>query len=269
MAALGGLLVLLALVLSVCSIVGAISPKLFSRLSKDGKIPSRLFLFFGFNVAAMLAMGIGASMLPTPPNNPPQTAAESPTSAAPAASLPDTEATEDDVSEPEENVAAAEENRVEFDFDFPTLRNRINADFKSVQSSYRIPSNIHPQGDENAYNLTTSAVLSDNLSFITSITPTTQKVNGIMVLYVPGDSNNIQILNDIMTASFIVAAADGDNGNKTVGGKIITMVTDAVKEFTDNGADKSVNRKFVFNNTEYTVLVAKGMPITLAASPKK
>ena len=249
MAVIGGLLVLLALVLSVCSLVGAIAPKVFSRFSKDGKGFSRLFLFFGFNIAAMVAMGIGGAMLPSVPTDTTETVAavSKPTQTA---STPGNDATDDD-SEPaaeEETATPAKENRAEFDFDFSTLRSRINADLKSMESPYRISANIRPSGDENSVNLMATASFSDNLSLLVAVTPDTKNVNSITVLYAPSQ-NKAENLRNAATAAILLASADGDDGNKVVGGKILDMFTGAITEFADNGSTDSVKRKFVFLRT--------------------
>ena len=267
MAVIGGLLVLLALVLSVCSLVGAIAPKVFSRFSKDGKGFSRLFLFFGFNIAAMVAMGIGGAMLPSVPADTTKTAAAA-SDPAQTASPPGNDATDDD-SEPvaeEETATPAKENRAEFDFDFSTLRSRINADLKSMESPYRISANIRPSGDENSVNLMATASFSDNLSLLVAVTPDTKNVNGITVLYAPSP-NRAENLRNATTAAILLAAADGDDGNKVVGSKILDMFTGAITEFADNGSSGSAKRKFIFNNIEYGILVAEGMPIMMFASP--
>lgn len=123
-------------------------------------------------------------------------------------------------------------------------------------------------GDKNAVNLTAQIDFSDKLGFIVAASPQTKNVNSITVIYAPGGDTNIEILENIVTASLILAAADGENGNQAVGGKIVSMITDSIKEFTDSNMQKSTNRSITFNNIKYSVLLAKDMPMMFFASPK-
>ena len=68
----------------------------------------------------------------------------------------------------------------------------------------------------------------------------------------------------------MLSAADGDEGNKTVGGKIIKMAGDAANEFAkqaEKDSTASVNKNFVENGVKYGILVSGNMPVMMFAEP--
>ncbi|WP_225748503.1 thermonuclease family protein [Eikenella sp. Marseille-P7795] len=59
----GALFMLAAFVLSIAALVGLVSPGWFARFSKTGKVYNRFVLFFGLNVASVVAMFYGTAIM--------------------------------------------------------------------------------------------------------------------------------------------------------------------------------------------------------------
>ena len=77
-------------------------------------------------------------------------------------------------------------------------------------------------------------------------------------------------LKNFSSAALMLSSADGDDGNKTVGGKIIKMAGDAVNEFAkqaEKDSTASVNKNFVENGVKYGILVSGSMPVMMFAEP--
>lgn len=273
---LGGIFILLSLILSIASFIGLIYPKALS-FSKTGKIHNRFLLFFGYGALSSIALLIGAAFIGDGLTQPTQNQAQEAkaTNTTSISTNPAASESHPNTSEPIQTTQTTDDpqvteptQRAEFDFDFRTLNSRINVDLKAIESRYRIPTNVKLTGDKNDVNLISQVDFSDKLGFITSVSPQTKNVNSITVIYAPGGDTNLEILENIVTSSLIIAAADGDNGNQTVGNKIVSMTTEALKEFTDSNMQKTTNRSITFNNIEYSILLAKDMPMMFFATPK-
>ena len=66
----------------------------------------------------------------------------------------------------------------------------------------------------------------------------------------------------------MLAAVAGDNGEKTVGGKVIKMLANTIERFSKKPNDENAGKeKFVENGVKYGVLISKVTPIMLYAEP--
>ena len=71
-------------------------------------------------------------------------------------------------------------------------------------------------------------------------------------------------------AAIMLAAVAGDNGEKTVGGKIVKMLSSTIERFSKKPNDEDAGKnKFIENGVKYGVLVSKIMPIMLYAEPNQ
>ncbi|WP_066569544.1 hypothetical protein [Snodgrassella sp. CFCC 13594] len=153
------------------------------------------------------------------------------------------------------------------DLDFDTFRNRVNQDFESVELPFAISSGIKPEGEASDVRKVASIAFANNLHSTVAIDPKSNKVTSISVMMAPTDNalDNLQIGS---AAAFILSAADGDEGNKTVGGKIIKMIAATMDSFSKHpDQENSGKNSFVQNNVKYTVMITKGMPIMMFAEP--
>ena len=149
------------------------------------------------------------------------------------------------------------------DMDFNTFRKRSNTDFKDAGLPFNIPANIKPEmsKSEGAVRATAIITLSDGLHAVVATDPTTGKVTSIMANITPS-RDRLENIQRSGGAAIMLASADGDNGNKTVGGKILQMqgkALDVINKSTDS--NKDAQEKFVHNGVKYGITISKHLPV--------
>ncbi len=154
--------------------------------------------------------------------------------------------------------------------DWDTFRKRVDEDFEKAGFGFaKIPASMKPEGDANTARLTVILPINDNLVGNIASDPVTGKLTSITVT-VGTDGDAAENLKNFSSAALMLSATAGDDGNKTVGGKILKMAGDAVNEFAeqvkkDNTA--SVNKNFVEAGVKYGILVSGTMPVIMFAEP--
>ena len=129
------------------------------------------------------------------------------------------------------SVAQAAEPVATLNLDWDTFRQRVDEDFQSAGFGFaKIPASMKPEGDANAARLTVMLPINDNLVGNIASDPATGKLTSITAT-VGATEDAAENLKNFSSAALMLSSADGDDGNKTVGGKIIKMAGDAVNEF--------------------------------------
>ena len=150
------------------------------------------------------------------------------------------------------------------------LRPVKTEDFESADFGFaKIPASMKPEGDANAARLTVMLPINDNLVGNIASDPATGKLTSITAT-VGANEDAAENLKNFSSAALMLSAADGDDGNKTIGGKIIKMAGDAVNEFAkqaEKDSTASVNKNFVENGVKYGILVSGSMPVMMFAEP--
>ena len=154
-----------------------------------------------------------------------------------------------------------------FDMDFDTLRRRANEDFKKADLPYKISDQLEPTLSDGAVRKTVIVQLDDNLHAVIATDPTSNRITSITVNMV-GSNDSMKNLQRGASAALLLAAADGDEGNQTVGGDIIQMMNKTMKTYTAN-PKKEENGKssFTRNNVKYSIMLSNVLPIMLFAEP--
>lgn len=167
-------------------------------------------------------------------------------------------------SQPIKEIAVAT-----LDMDFNTFRKRSNTDFKDAGLPFHIPGNIKPEMAEGAVRAVATIALSDGLHVIVATDPATGKVTSIMANIAPS-TDRMENIQRSGGAALMLASADGDNGNKTVGGEIIKMQSKALDVFNKNPKSDDAQEKFVHNGVKYGITISKHLPaFMLYAEPAK
>lgn len=178
-------------------------------------------------------------------------------------------------SEPQKTENQKEETKAEtrkevvhtLDLDWETFRRRTNEDLTAIKFSTTIPSSIQPKGGEGAVRDVAMLPFNDNLNAIISVDPESKKLTGISVM-VSGSEDGVDNIRNFSAAAMLMAAADGDNGNKTVGVKLIKMISGALEKF-NKGKKNEVKDSFVQNGVKYGILISKVMPaVMMYAEPE-
>ena len=153
------------------------------------------------------------------------------------------------------------------DMDFDTLRRRANEDFKKADLPYKISDQLEPTLSDGAVRKTVIVQLDDNLHAVIAADPTSNRITSITVNMV-GSNDSMKNLQRGASAALLLAAADGDEGNQTVGGDIIQMMNKTMKAYTAN-PKKEENGKssFTRNNVKYSIMLSNVLPIMLFAEP--
>ncbi len=154
--------------------------------------------------------------------------------------------------------------------DWETFRKRVDEDFESAGFGFaKIPVSMKPEGDVNAARLTVMLPINDNLVGNIASDPVTGKLTSITAT-VGANSDAAENLKNFSSAALMLSTAAGDDGNKTVGGKIIKMAGDAVNEFAkqaEKDSTASVNKNFIADGVKYSILVNGNMPVMMFAEP--
>ena len=168
------------------------------------------------------------------------------------------------------SVAQAAEPVATLNLDWDTFRQRVDEDFQSADFGFaKIPASMKPEGDANAARLTVMLPINDNLVGNIASDPATGKLTSITAT-VGATEDAAENLKNFSSAALMLSSADGDDGNKTVGGKIIKMAGDAVNEFAkqaEKDSTASVNKNFVENGVKYGIIVSGNMPVMMFAEP--
>lgn len=153
------------------------------------------------------------------------------------------------------------------DMDFDTLRRRANEDFKKADLPYKISDQLEPTLSDGAVRKTVIVQLDDGLNAVVATDPTSNRITSITVNMV-GSNDSTKNLQRGASAALLLAAADGDEGNQTVGGDIIQMMNKTMKTYTAN-PKKEENGKssFTRNNVKYSIMLSNVLPIMLFAEP--
>ncbi len=149
--------------------------------------------------------------------------------------------------------------------DYKTLRSRVLDDFKQVGLSYKMPKKLKTTGDNP--NFQVGSVFFDDGSGGNITLNKNKKVASIMMMVTPTNNATVN-MNRYFATTFVVSAVAGKNGNKTVGGDIIKMISKSLDAFTKNPSQPQKN-KFVKNGVKYGVMVSAGMPVMIYAEPVK
>lgn len=247
-----GILTLLTILSFLVAFIGLISPKYFAD-KKTGIIPSRRSIFMrgiGLSLLFSIILGIVApnekSSGGSPSANNTQTVVDSTTS--------------------HQTSHNSETNKPTLNFNFETYRKRVNADLKSIQSKYSIPVSLKPESDSNAVNDVATVDFSTRFSGIISINKQNKNVQGITIMYAPkGDA--VDLTSTLIEATVLLTAANGDDGNKQFGDDVISMISDAIKEFTDANGNEPIKKSIIKENVKYSIILTKDMPIMMFAEP--
>lgn len=152
--------------------------------------------------------------------------------------------------------------------DFETWKSRVITDFQSADLPFAIPDNteLEKSGDNDARKVHIIQ-LDTGISAVVAIDPATDKITSVMVNMV-GSNDGVKNIQNSGAAAIMLAAVAGDNGEKTVGGKIIKMFANTVERFSKKPNDENAGKeKFVENGVKYGVLISKVTPIMLYAEP--
>ena len=159
---------------------------------------------------------------------------------------------------------------VTLNLDWDTFRKRVDEDFESAGFGFaKIPASMKPEGDANAARLTVMLPINDNLVGNIASDPATGKLTSITAT-VGANEDAAENLKNFSSAALMLSAADGDDGNKTVSGKIIKMAGDAINEFAkqaEKDSTANVNKSFVENSVKYGIFVSGNMPVMMFAEP--
>lgn len=247
-----GILALLTVLSFLGAFVGLISPKYFVD-KKTGVIPSRRSIFMrgiGLSLLFSVILGIVA------PNE---------KSSDGYSSANNTQAVTDSTI-PHQSSLNSEANKPTLNFNFEIYRKRVNADLKSIQSKYSIPTSLQPESDSNAVNDVATVEFSARFSGIISINKQNKNVQGITILYAPkGDA--VDLTSTLIEATILLTAANGDDGNKRFGDDVIGMISDAIKEFTDANGNEPIKKSITRENVKYSIILNRDMPIMMFAEP--
>lgn len=164
----------------------------------------------------------------------------------------------------------AEQPVAHLGLDFETWKSRVMTDFQSANLPFAIPDNteLEKSGDNDARKVHIIQ-LDTGISAVVAIDPATDKITSVMVNMV-GSNDGVKNIQNSGAAAIMLAAVAGDNGEKTVGGKIIKMFANTVERFNKKPNDENAGKeKFVENGVKYGVLVTNVMPIMLYAEPNQ
>ena len=153
---------------------------------------------------------------------------------------------------------------------FETWKNRVNADFQAADLPFEISDSIRPEksSDSDVRKVAISK-LSETLAVTIAVDPATDKITSVSVMMQPSADGLANIQNG-GGAAIMLAAVAGDNGEKTVGGKIVKMLSSTIERFSKKPNDEDAGKnKFIENGVKYGVLVSKVMPIMLYAEPNQ
>ena len=141
-------------------------------------------------------------------------------------------------------------------------------DFQSANLPFAIPDNteLEKSGDNDARKVHLIR-LDNDISAVVAVDPTTSKITSVMVNMV-GSNDGVKNIQNSGAAAIMLAAVAGDNGEKTVGGKVIKMLANTIERFSKKPNDENAGKeKFVENGVKYGVLISKVTPIMLYAEP--
>lgn len=138
---------------------------------------------------------------------------------------------------------------------------QVNANLVKSGSDYRLPMELKiAEGDVNN---TAQYMFSDTLGVTLVLDKQTNNIKSLMTAVGVSDDGN-QTLKDLMFHAAVIAAFDGQNGMKTVGGRYIKITTQAVDEFRQSG---STQKSFILNGKKYGISMIKGVGIVGYAEP--
>jgi len=162
----------------------------------------------------------------------------------------------------------AEQPVAHLGLDFETWKSRVMTDFQSANLPFAIPDNTEleksGEGDIRKVHLIR---LDNDISAVVAVDPTTSKITSVMVNMV-GSNDGVKNIQNSGAAAIMLAAVAGDNGEKTVGGKVIKMLANTIERFSKKPNDENAGKeKFVENGVKYGVLISKVTPIMLYAEP--
>lgn len=159
--------------------------------------------------------------------------------------------------------------------DWDTFRKRVDEDFEAAGFDFaKIPDSLKPEGDAEAARLTATLPINDDLIGIVATDPATGQLTSITVTVSINDDADDN-LNNFSSASLMLSAAAGDDGNEKVGGQIIEMIGDTVSEFSKQvkkDSSTSTNKNFVEDSfiedgVKYGIIISDFMPVMMFAEP--
>ncbi|MDD2167881.1 hypothetical protein Q7285_02515 [Glaesserella parasuis] len=138
---------------------------------------------------------------------------------------------------------------------------QVNANLSKAESDYEMP--LELKVTEGEVNNTAQYMFSDTLGVTLVLDKQTNNVKSIMTTVgVSSDGN--ETLKDLMYNAAVIAAFDGKNAMKTVGGRYIKITSQAVEEFGQKGSSE---KKFILNGKKYGINMIKGVGIIGYAEP--
>lgn len=140
---------------------------------------------------------------------------------------------------------------------------QVNANLSKAESDYRMPTELNIQDGE--VNNTAQYMFSDELGVTLTLDKETNNVKSLMTVVGVSDDGS-ETLKNLMYHAAVIAAFDGKNAMKTVGGRYIKMTGDAVKEFGETGESQ---KSFILNGKKYGITMIKGVGIIGYAEPNK
>ncbi|MDY3123671.1 MAG: hypothetical protein SOW21_04690 [[Actinobacillus] rossii] len=140
---------------------------------------------------------------------------------------------------------------------------QVNANLAKSESDYRMPTELTIS--EGEVNNTAQYMFSDTLGVTLMLDKKTNNVKSLMTVVGVSEDGN-QTLRDLMYHAAVIAAYDGKNAMKTVGGRYIKITTQAVEEFGQTGSSQ---KSFILNGKKYGISMTKGIGIIGYAEPNK
>lgn len=140
---------------------------------------------------------------------------------------------------------------------------QVNANLEKSTSDYHMPTELTIQ--EGDVNNTAQYMFSDTLGVTLVLDKKTNNIKSLMTVVGVSDEGS-QTLKDLMFHAAVIAAYDGKNGMKAVGGRYIKITSQAVEEFTQTGSSQ---KSFILNGTKYGITMMKGVGIMGYAEPSK
>lgn len=256
-----GLLILVALFVFVAGVVGLFKPSIFDDPKKPEQPPATRKLALGVIAGSFVLSMIGGALSPDDKEG--DKKAEQ-TQLAQTKTEPEkqSEQTQNNSNEPSKQATPDIAN---LDMDFDTFRRRVNEDFASADLPYKIPSGIKPTGED--ARKTAMIQLDDSVGIIVATDPATDKITSISTI-MSGSSDELKNIQRAGAVGFALASADGDDGNKTVGGDLINMMSKTMAQFGKKPNDIAKD-KFVRNGVQYGINISKETGIMMYAEPVK